>query len=368
MWGKQNRARLVNPVWRTTDLAKHEEYIEREHGLNNSMVAQILEDPEAAFFEGGQNILAITQAISWHRIASTGKTNIPVAMDAVASGYAHMLADMRDPELFVRAFPFLKDFVHPHWTLALGLRKATNALRTLSLNQIIPLSKFVFTPCMYGAGQDGLMSHATGEVRPEDLCDCGDWDEFDLPPLMHPIIGHLEPAEKANLLYLQCKEWASVFRRKMPKVHTFGDWWMKEWKNKSDAKGMWLEGVDGTLTLCPKLRRNKHETVEYSAEWWENGEKVEDNVSLFAPRVDEEGTAVSSARIQTEDSWQAADTVIDASGKVMESIHDSMVFMLADEPEVQGSFTQAFIRQHAYDPMRTGKPALDIDPRLRMLR
>lgn len=366
MWDQPSRARVVSPVWRTTDLAKHEEYLKREHGLTSSMVADILKDPVEAWFAGFSE-MAITQSISWYRIASTGKTNIPVAMDAVASGYAHMLAMMRDDELFIRAFPFEGHFVHPHNTLGMGLRKATNALRTLTLTQIKPLSKFVFTPCMYGAGKTGLFSHATGERAPEDLCDAGDWEEFKLPPLMDAIIGDLPPEEQAAILEKQCQEWAAVFRRKLPKVSAFGDYWVSKWKAEANATGMWFVGPNGEETLCPRMRRDKHTTVEYRARWFEDKERVEDTVSLFAARADDKGTAVSSSRIRVCDSFTAADCVIESKGKVLASIHDSMMFMLADEDLVQCNYTQGFVRTHARDVMGKGT-ALDIDIRRKMLR
>jgi len=367
MWDKWSRARCVSPIHRKTDLALHEAYIEREHGLTRGLVSDIIADPAAAF-HNGISMMAILQSISWHRIASTGKTNIPVYMDAVASGYAHQLADMRDPELFQRALPFRDDFVHPHMTLAQGLRKATNALRTLSLRAVLPLSKFVFTPCMYGAGQTGLFNSATNKTAPEDLLDGDDWNDVGLPPLMEPIMGHLPNEEQAQLLYGLCRNWATIFRSKMPKVGRFIDYWMARWVAEADPEGLWLTRPDGTPILCSRLKRDKDVTIEYRARWWEDGDRVEDSVNLFAPKLDEEGTALSSFVCQNEDAYTAAGGVVEANGLVMASIHDSWGFMLADEPEVQPCYTNWFNQAHVIDVMGTGRDQLIVDVCERMLR
>jgi hypothetical protein len=367
MWDKWSRARMVSPISRKTDLAEHEVYIEREHGLTPGLVSDIIADPAAAF-NNGISMMAIIQSMSWHRIASTGKTNIPVYMDAVASGYAHQLADMRDPELFTRALPFRDDFIHPHMTLAQGIRKATNALRTLSLRDVVPLSKFVFTPCMYGAGQTGLFNSATSKTSPEDLSDGDDWADVGLPPLMTPIMGHLPNEEQAQLLYGLCRNWATIFRSKMPKVGQYIDYWMGRWAAEAGPEGLWLTRPDGTPILCSRLKRDKDVTIEYRARWWEGRDRVEDSVNLFAPKLDEEGTALSAFVCQNEDAYTAAGGVVEANGKVMASIHDSWGFMLADEAEVQPCYTNWFNQAHVDDKMGTGRDQLIVDIMERMLR
>jgi hypothetical protein len=367
MWDKWSRARMVSPTSRKTDLAEHEAYIEREHGLTPGLVSDIIADPAAAF-NNGISMMAIIQSMSWHRIASTGKTNIPVYMDAVASGYAHQLSDMRDPELFRRALPFRDDFIHPHMTLAQGLRKATNALRTLSLREVVPLSKFVFTPCMYGAGQTGLFNSATNKTTPEDLADGGDWADVGLPPLMKPIIGHLPNEEQAQLLYGLCRNWATIFRSKMPKVGLYIDYWMARWVAEAGPEGLWLTRPDGTPILCSRLKRDKDVTIEYRARWWEGGDRVEDCVNLFAPKLDEEGTALSAFVCQNRDAYTAAGGVVEANGLVLASIHDSWGFMLADEAEVQPCYTNWFNQAHVDDVMGTGRDQLIVNLMERMLR
>jgi hypothetical protein len=367
MWDKWSRGRNVQPEWRKTDLATHEAYIEREHGLNSSMVADILKDPKHAY-QNGVSMMAIVQSISWYRIASTGKTNIPVFMDAVASGYAHQLADLRDPELFIRALPFRDDFMHPHRTLSLGIRQATNALKSLSISQVVPLGKFVFTPCMYGAGQTGLFSSATSKEIPEELCDGDDWAEVGLPPLINSIIGHLDNEEQAQLLYGMCKNWASIFRRKMPKVGAYLDYWMTRYQEEAGPTGLWLPRADGSPILCPRLRRNKGETIEYRARWWEGKEQVDDTVSLFAPRFDDKGTACAAFVCQNRDAYTAGRGVIASQGKVLASIHDCFVFMLADEYFVQRNYTRAFNEAHVSDLLNTGREQLVVNEDERMLR
>ena len=368
MWSQWDRWRCVVQEWRTTDLKKHEAYLARECKVDTqAQISEILADPKAAF-HAGVSMKAIVQCLSWHRIATTGKTNIPVVYDAVASGYAHQLAARRDEELFDRAFPFEKQFIHPHKTLAQGLRVNTPALATFTVSSIIPLAKFVFTPSMYGAGGTGLFSSATGKREIFDLCGEDGWKEVNLPPLLGSLIGDLKEEEKAHLLMAQCEAWSSIFHRKLPKVAKFTDWWMKRWTNDRSPEGLYIPRPDGSMLLVPHIKRNRYDTTDYRSHWWEGGDKIEDSVSLFDVRFDDEGTAMSAAFCQGRDAFTAAWTVIYAGGKVLASIHDAFMFMLADEDVVQRSYTRAFSLTHDMDAMETGKQALVIDESRKMLR
>ena len=368
MWDKFSRTRNVLSEWRVTKLEAQEEYME-QLGLNQSKAAEILANPATYLFEGKCTLEQYQQCMSWHRIATTSKTNIPVFKDAASRGYADQLLMLRDPEVFIRALPFREDFIHAHWTLAQGLRSSMNALRSLQISDIVPLSKFTFTPCIYGAGQTGLYNSATGEQSPAGLVDdAGDMKVVSLPPLLDSLLGDETEEVRQEILYVLCGSFSKVFRRKIPKVQKFIKYWMAQWKEKASPEGLWIKRPDGSDILCPRMKRNKHETIPFSARWWEGKNRVEDSVHLYKTRMDDLGTAVSAFVAQNRDAFTMATAICLADGAIKAGIHDSAGYMLADERKVQRAYTRATNLAHRQDTMETGKKQLLIPEDESMLR
>jgi hypothetical protein len=323
------------------------------------MIGDIIADPVAAY-HAGVGIKAITQCISWHRIATTGKTNIPVEGDAAASGYVIQLALRRDREFFMRAFPGNKNFIHPHNTLGEGLRECTPAFRGMQVSALKPLSKFVFTPSMYGAGGKGLFRSATGEKQVKDLYGDGGWNTVPLPPLADVLLQDVKSEEeRAQLLYTLCKNWSAVFRTRLRKVGVFNKYWMDRWAREAKPEGLYIPRYDGSDILCPRLRRNKDEITEYSHTWWEGSDRLEKCVSLFSPRLDAEGVGTSAFVCQNRDAAAIQNGVVLANGAIMGAIHDAAIFMLADEPIVQRAYNRGFKIATELDIMGTGLAPLE---------
>ena len=360
MWGPFDRTRNVNPEFRVTDLCAQGAHLEREFGIDSeAMIGDVIADPVAAY-HAGVGLKAITQCISWHRIATTTKTNIPVEGDAVASGYVIQLALRRDVEFFMRAFPNLKSFIHPHNTLGEGLRENTPAFRGMQVSALKPLSKFIFTPSMYGAGGTGLFKAATGVVELEGLHGEDGWDTVPLPPLADILLQDVSSEEeRAVLLHRLCKNWSSIFRTRLRKVGIFNQYWLSRWTREAKPEGLYIPRYDGSQILCPRLRRNKDETTEYSHTWWEGSDKLEKCVSLFSPRLDEEGVATSAFVCQNRDAGAIQNGVVLSKGAIMGAIHDAAIFMLADEPVVQRGYNKGFKAATELDIMETGLAPLE---------
>jgi hypothetical protein len=354
-WGSFDRTRNVNPEFRTTDLCAQGEHLESEFGIDSeALIGDILADPKAAYHRG-VSMKAITQCISWHRIATTGKTNIPVEGDAVASGYVLQLALKRDREFYMRAFPNNRNFIHPHNTLSEGIRECTPAFRGMSVGELKPLSKFIFTPSIYGAGGGGLFHSATGERKIEDLYGEEGWDVVPLPPLVDVLLeGVTSEEERAVLLYSLCKNWSAIFRTRLRKVPAFNTYWMNRWLEQAKPEGLYIPRYDGSEVLVPRMRRNRDETTEYTHTWWEGKDRLEKCVSLFSPRLDDEGTATSAFVCQNRDAAAMGNAVPLANGAIMGAIHDAAIFMLADESIVQRAYNKGVKIATELDIMGTG--------------
>lgn len=374
MWGKWDRARMQMPYSRKTSLAAHEAYCLREHKMTVEDIAKILEDEVSYLVDGGCP-MAHAQAVSWYQISQTGETNILVYMDAVASGYAHQLAMLRDHERLLKfALPFRDGFMHPHYKLAKGLRQMMPALKVFVPSQLIPLSKFVFTPCMYTAGQKGLFSHATGgRSGVDEMYDGEEWRTVPMPPLINQLIGaDMGEEERAMALWKLCGDFAGIFRRSIKRVPDMSQFWSGgkdskgEWGTR-DPEGLWVPlPEDGGKTLCPYLKRNKSETVEYTAKQWlrnpDTGKKEEvgTTVTCFKPLYDERGSATTAHVCQRSDAWTMAGAVVDSVHEgsdepiIKVGVHDAAGFFLADESHVQFHYTDRFNRCHHMDLMRTG--------------
>jgi hypothetical protein len=370
MWNQWDRWLLVNPVHRTTDIAAQERYLHDEFGIDRMTCEQILADKVKAF-EHGFSIAAITQCISWDRIRKTGKTNIPVEKDAPASGYGHMLAMLRDPEMLKRVCSSEKFFSHPHWDLCAALIRFTPAFQKMTRSQVIKLAKFIFTPSMYGAGWGGLYRSATKKDEPNDLRepDTGDWADVPLPPLVDQLLVGKSNEFRAKALEHFCRDWSKLFKRTFPKVAQVGDHFRTRFVEEREEEGLYLDTVDGIPMLIPILRRDKTETQEFSTQVWDaEGGYVDHTVTLYKPRYDAEGTACQVQAVMRKDSGTAARGVINAQGRVMASIHDAMVFMLADEDIVQEAVRDGFNETHSHDTMRTGKKQILVPKGVRLLR
>ena len=360
MWGPFDRTRNVNPEWRTTDLCAQGAYLESEFGISSeAVIGDILADPVAAYHRG-ISMNAITQCLSWLRISKTGKTNIPVEGDAVSSGYVLQLALMRDKEFYKRAFPYRKGFIHPHNTLSEAIRDCTPAFAGMQVGTLKPLSKFVFTPSMYGAGGVGLFHSATGERDIEDLYGENGWTPVPLPPLADTLLeGVTSEEERARLLLKLCKNWSSIFKTRFRKVGRFTQYWMDRWAADAKPEGLYIPRFDGSDILIPRLRRNKDETTDYSYSWWEGKDRLEKCVTLFSPRFNDEGVAGAAFVCQNRDAAAMGNGVVLAKGAIMGAVHDAAIFMLADEPIVQRAYNKGIRIATERDIMGTGLPALE---------
>ena len=370
VWGQWDRWVLVNPVHRTTDIADQEKYLIGEHGIDRMKCQQILADKDKAF-EEGFSIGAITQCISWERIHKTGKTNIPVEKDAPASGYGHMLAMLRDPEMLTRVCSSERYFSHPHWDLCAKLIKYTPAFQKMTRSQVIGLAKFIFTPSMYGAGWGGLYKASTKSAEPDELRepDTGEWLDVPLPPLVDQLLTGKSNEFRAKALEVFCREWSKMFKGTFPKVGAVGDHFRTRFVGERETEGLYLPTVDGIDMLIPILRRDKSETREHSTQVWDmEGGHVNHTVTLYKPRYDEEGTAAQVQGVMRADSGTASRTVINSKGAVRAAIHDAMMFMLADEAIVQRAYVDGFNEVHAHDVMRTGKKQILVPQHVRCLR
>jgi hypothetical protein len=354
---KHDRARVVMDEWRTTDIDLQTKYMEAM-GLDERKADAILLDPVKYFQEGGKQ-LVYAQCVSWRRILESGQTNILAYADSVTNGYLHQCAERRDPDLLIHALPFRKDFIDIRWGLCHGLRQSMPAFRKKSLEEMMPLGKFVFTPSIYLARQRGLFNHATGQGSVEDMMlEDGEHRRVVLPPMIGEVIGDCPEDEKAAMLWKLCGQWSRVFQRKVPKSGRFGTYWMQRWQEERDPEGLYMPHPDGGQVLVPYLKRDRHETVCYYADWMEDGRKVPDSATIYAPRFDDDGTSAASARAQIDDGFNISRAVVNAKGAVKVTIHDNCGFFLADNDIVQRAFTKGFNETHEIDYMRTGKPQI----------
>jgi len=365
MWEKDSRARNVMPYSRKTSLTRQEKYMEGL-GLNQSLTAEILADPTKYILNGG-NPLLYAQCVSWHRIATTGKTNILVEGDAKSSGYVHQLLMMRDTEALMRGLPFRKSFKHLHLTVAEGLRRDIPALKVYSTEDLVALAKGGVTPSLYGAGVKGLFSNCAKAQAVEDLLKDGKYKPIELHPILSEMFGEPTPEDidedvdwnyvRADMYWAYCVKFASVFRSKVPKVPVFVEYWRDHWKEHSSPEGLWIERCDGTQVLCPRLKRNKFSRTSYHHEIFEAGQvrPSTETANLFSPHMDDKGTSAAAFVIHNRDSFSMATAIVKARGGIKAAIHDATLFFLADVHNVQRSYTFGVNKAHRLDLMKTDR-------------
>jgi len=328
MFNKQNRSRNVMPYSRKTSLDRHVEYM-GQIGVSESLCSEVLADPVTYLLNGGCPMV-YAQCVSYYRIAKTGETNILVEGDNKSSGYVHQLLMMRESEVDVRVFPYRKDFVSLHLTIAEGLRRRIRGLRSWSPKDLIPVAKETANPAMYGAGQTGIFSSVAKVQSVQALMDRnGKWKTLALNPILDQMFGDADDKDKADLFWKYCQVAASTFRKKVPKARDFIDYWMKRFKENSSPEGLWIDRCDGTQVLIPRLRRNKYEDTTYTYEEFKAGKSrpIRTSVSIPSPRMDDAGTAAAAFVAHNRDAFAMATAGCESDGGIKASIHDAALFL-----------------------------------------